>query len=427
MTSPVEAPRVTTLELFFDLVFVFTLTQLTTVLFRAPNARGLLQVVLMLGVIWWMYGGYAWLTNAVSAHTLPRRLLLLRRDGRVLRACARDPDRVQGHGSRFRPRLPAHRRHPHRAVHPYGGRRARPSDPHARAVQPLGAPLIVLAGGAIGGTTQYVLWGATGRLPVADAAHPRHERLPDRAGALRGTARARRDHRHRRVGRRDRVRRISAHARRSACRRRARRASRSAPACGGCTSAATTSARCTPCCHSARSYNGRAALRAFGYWHIPMLLGIIAIAAVEREATAHPFSSLNWARATILAGGVSCVPCRRRRLSIRALARTHPLARRCGVASPGRDSDRRCVLAVCGDWIPGRVAARRHPRRGSAAVPSNPKESYDDGNPAHRRSGRPDEPRSGTSKRSVRASGIGSRCPTGATCRSSCASATLAC
>ncbi len=36
-----------------------------------------------------------------------------------------------------------------------------------------------------------------------------------------------------------------------------------------------------------------------------MLLGIIAIAAVEREATAQPFSSLNWARATILAGGVS--------------------------------------------------------------------------------------------------------------------------
>ena len=36
-----------------------------------------------------------------------------------------------------------------------------------------------------------------------------------------------------------------------------------------------------------------------------MLLGIIAIAAVAREATAHPFSSLTWARAAILAGGVA--------------------------------------------------------------------------------------------------------------------------
>ena len=38
---------------------------------------------------------------------------------------------------------------------------------------------------------------------------------------------------------------------------------------------------------------------------MPMLLGIIAIAAVEREATAHPFSSLTWARAAILGGGVA--------------------------------------------------------------------------------------------------------------------------
>jgi hypothetical protein len=31
----------------------------------------------MLGVIWWMYSGYAWLTNAVSADRPSRRLLLL--------------------------------------------------------------------------------------------------------------------------------------------------------------------------------------------------------------------------------------------------------------------------------------------------------------------------------------------------------------
>jgi hypothetical protein len=36
-----------------------------------------------------------------------------------------------------------------------------------------------------------------------------------------------------------------------------------------------------------------------------MLMGIVAIAAVEREATAHPFSSLTWARATILGAGVA--------------------------------------------------------------------------------------------------------------------------
>jgi low temperature requirement protein LtrA len=46
-------------------------------------------------------------------------------------------------------------------------------------------------------------------------------------------------------------------------------------------------------------------VRAFGYWHMPMLMGIMAIAAVEREATAHPFSSLTWARAAILGAGVA--------------------------------------------------------------------------------------------------------------------------
>jgi low temperature requirement protein LtrA len=69
--------RVSTLELFFDLVFVFTITQLTAVLSDDPTARGVARVVLMLGVIFYMYGGYAWLTNAVAADRAARRLLLL--------------------------------------------------------------------------------------------------------------------------------------------------------------------------------------------------------------------------------------------------------------------------------------------------------------------------------------------------------------
>jgi low temperature requirement protein LtrA len=69
--------RVSTLELFFDLVFVFTITQLTGVLSDDPAPRGLLRVVLMLGVIFWMYGGYAWMTNAVATDRAARRLLLL--------------------------------------------------------------------------------------------------------------------------------------------------------------------------------------------------------------------------------------------------------------------------------------------------------------------------------------------------------------
>ena len=67
----------TSLELFFDLVFVFTITQLTTVLAREPNWTSLLQLTLIFGNVWWMYGGYAWLTNAVPPRELGIRLLLL--------------------------------------------------------------------------------------------------------------------------------------------------------------------------------------------------------------------------------------------------------------------------------------------------------------------------------------------------------------
>ena len=70
-------PRVSTLELFFDLVFVFTITQLTSFLLRDPTIAGLVQMLLLFGNVWWMYGGYAWLTNAVPPRELAVRLPLL--------------------------------------------------------------------------------------------------------------------------------------------------------------------------------------------------------------------------------------------------------------------------------------------------------------------------------------------------------------
>lgn len=73
-----DEQRVTTLELFFDLVFVFTVTQLTTVLLDELSPIGVARTALLLAVLWWMYGGYAWLTNAVPpVRPVPRLLLVL--------------------------------------------------------------------------------------------------------------------------------------------------------------------------------------------------------------------------------------------------------------------------------------------------------------------------------------------------------------
>jgi low temperature requirement protein LtrA len=80
--SPIAVPampaaRVSTLELFFDLVFVFTITQLTAVLANDITVVVTLRVLLMLAIILWMYGGYAWLTNAISPNTRFRRTFYL--------------------------------------------------------------------------------------------------------------------------------------------------------------------------------------------------------------------------------------------------------------------------------------------------------------------------------------------------------------
>jgi low temperature requirement protein LtrA len=68
---------VSTIELFFDLVFVFTITQLTALVHEHPDASGLLRALLELCVVFWMYGGYAWLTNAVPPSSLRFRVGLL--------------------------------------------------------------------------------------------------------------------------------------------------------------------------------------------------------------------------------------------------------------------------------------------------------------------------------------------------------------
>lgn len=78
MSSVTAVPeRVSTLELFFDLVFVFTITQVSTVIVQSPNPEGVARAAIQLGVIYWMYDGYAWMTNAAGPDTWRRTLLLL--------------------------------------------------------------------------------------------------------------------------------------------------------------------------------------------------------------------------------------------------------------------------------------------------------------------------------------------------------------
>ena len=58
--------RVTPLELFFDLVFVLVLTQCTALMAEDPTWEGLARGLLVLGVMWWSWVGYAWLTSVLD-------------------------------------------------------------------------------------------------------------------------------------------------------------------------------------------------------------------------------------------------------------------------------------------------------------------------------------------------------------------------
>jgi low temperature requirement protein LtrA len=64
-----EDDTATTFELFFDLVYVFAMTQVTAYMVHAHDALGVLQGLLVLALLWWTWCAYAWLGNQARADT----------------------------------------------------------------------------------------------------------------------------------------------------------------------------------------------------------------------------------------------------------------------------------------------------------------------------------------------------------------------
>lgn len=70
-----EGERVTPLELFFDLVFVLAITECTTLMAHHPTWAGMGQGLLVLGVLWWAWASYAWLTSVIDPEAGAVRLV----------------------------------------------------------------------------------------------------------------------------------------------------------------------------------------------------------------------------------------------------------------------------------------------------------------------------------------------------------------
>jgi low temperature requirement protein LtrA len=83
--------RVAPLELFFDLVFVFALTQVTALMSEHLTWEGLAQGMLVLAALWWAWGAYAWLTNYIAAEEGMERLLIFGVMGAFLVAALATP------------------------------------------------------------------------------------------------------------------------------------------------------------------------------------------------------------------------------------------------------------------------------------------------------------------------------------------------
>jgi low temperature requirement protein LtrA len=71
------AQRVTNIELFFDLVYVFAVTQLSHHLLGAPTVGGALQTALLLALVWLAWSYTTWVTNWLDPDQLAVRLMLV--------------------------------------------------------------------------------------------------------------------------------------------------------------------------------------------------------------------------------------------------------------------------------------------------------------------------------------------------------------
>jgi low temperature requirement protein LtrA len=295
--------RVSTLELFFDLVFVFTITQLAETMAEHLTPGTLGNVMLILAVVWWMYSGYAWLTNAVAPDSTTRRTLLLTGMAGFLLMALATPEAFGDDGWLFGVSYLVVNL-VHSALFWTAGPAVRPA---LRLLAPMNvaAALLVLTGGLVDEPWRHLCWIAAPLLQVASSYLHRIEMHTIAAGHF--------AERHGLVV-------IVA-------------IGESIIAIGagfagihlgvgeiliavlGLTVAyylwwfyfAGDDARAERVLAATADpfRRARLALQAWGYAHYPMLLGVVVAAVGIKKTVGHAFEPLHWPEATTLAGGVA--------------------------------------------------------------------------------------------------------------------------
>ena len=150
--------RVAPLELFFDLVFVFALTQVTKLMSDDPTWTGLGQGLLVLGLLWWAWAAYAWLTNYIAAEEDRERLLMMAAMGAFLVAALAVPHAFDEDALVFAVAYAVAR-----WLHIFIFAEANEDVDAATAIRRLArtaipAPALLIVGALAGGDAQAVLW-----------------------------------------------------------------------------------------------------------------------------------------------------------------------------------------------------------------------------------------------------------------------------
>jgi low temperature requirement protein LtrA len=96
-----EDGRVTPLELFFDLVFVLAITQCTALMADDPTWGGVAKGLAVLTVLWWSWGGFAWLTSVVDPEEGSVRLAMFAAMAALLVAALAVPGAFGSHALLF--------------------------------------------------------------------------------------------------------------------------------------------------------------------------------------------------------------------------------------------------------------------------------------------------------------------------------------
>ena len=304
--------RVTYVELFFDLVFVFAVTQLSHTLVEHLTLIGALQTLFLLLAVWWVWMYTCWFTNWVDPDRPPVRALIFALMLAGLLLSASLPHAFDGEALLFasayvfsqvvRSAFMLWATHGHDHLNFNNFRRI--------ISWQLVSGVFWIAGGfsargdashPVGDRAGHRMRRAVRGLPRAGARAFRHRRLAGGRRAHGRAQRAVRDHRARRIHPRHRRdgRRAAGHRR--PCRAPSWSRSSAASRCGGSTSTSAPNAAATR--SRTRTDPGRVARAVYTYFHIPIVAGIVVCAVADEITIKHPVGHMELSAAATLLGG----------------------------------------------------------------------------------------------------------------------------